>query len=92
MADIKIKRDLEQKELEEKNVFSWPIWEKEPSRFDWYYDAEESCYLLEGKVKVEAEGGQIVEFGAGDFVVFPKGLRCVWDISEKVRKHYSFGE
>ena len=31
---------------EERHLDSWPIWEKEVSRFDWYYDAAEECYLL----------------------------------------------
>jgi hypothetical protein len=39
--------------LEERDVDSWPIWEKEVSRFDWYYDSTEECYLLEGRVIVE---------------------------------------
>ncbi len=30
------------------------------------------------------------EFGKGDFVTFPKGLSCVWDIKEPVKKHYNF--
>jgi len=91
MQKIKIEHNPDRKRLEEMGVFDWPIWEKEPSRFDWYYDTEETCYLLEGKVKVELEEGKIVEFGAGDLVVFPEGLRCVWDISEKVKKHYKLG-
>ena len=73
---------------EERHLDSWPIWEKEVSRFDWYYDAAEECYLLEGRVIVEPEGGEPVEFGKGDFVRFPKGLACVWDIKEPVKKHY----
>ena len=40
--------------LESKGVFSWPIWKKEVSRFDWHYDSTEECYLLEGKVVVDA--------------------------------------
>lgn len=90
MFEIKITPNRSQKELEAEGVFSWPIWEKEASRFDWFYDSEESCYLLEGKVRVEPEGGQPVEFGAGDFVVFPKGLKCVWEVFQKVKKHYKF--
>ena len=77
-------------ELEEKGVKSWPIWEKAVSRFDWSYDVVEECYLLEGKVIVEIKGGDNVEFGKGDFVTFPKGLSCIWDIKEPVRKHYNF--
>jgi uncharacterized cupin superfamily protein len=71
------------------DVFSWPIWEKEVSRFDWCYDDEERCYFLAGKVTVETKNGK-VSFGKGDFVTFPKGLKCVWDIKEPVRKHYNF--
>ena len=76
--------------LETKGVSSWPIWEKEVSRFDWHYDSIEECYLLEGEVVVETEDGQKVEFGKGDFVTFPKGLSCIWDIKERVKKHYNF--
>jgi len=50
---------------------------------------KEECYLLEGKVVVETKDGK-VEFGAGDFVTFPAGLSCIWDIKEPVRKHYNF--
>jgi len=76
--------------LENKEVSSWPIWEKEVSRFDWHYDSTEECYLLEGEVVVETEDGERVEFGEGDFVTFPKGLSCVWDIKQPVKKHYNF--
>ncbi len=77
-------------QLENKNVFTWPIWEKEVSTFDWSYDSIEECYLLEGKVKVTTPDGKTVEFGKGDFVTFPKGLSCEWEISEPVKKHYNF--
>ena len=49
----------------------------------------EECYLLEGRVVVETEEGS-VEFGQGDFVTFQKGLSCVWDIKEPVKKHFNF--
>ena len=76
--------------LESKGVLSWPVWEKEISRFDWHYDSTEECYLLEGEVVVETEDGKRVEFGGGDFVTFPKGLSCVWDVKVPVKKHYNF--
>jgi len=78
-------------DLETRGVLSWPIWEKEVSRFDWYYDSIEECYLLEGKVIVETEDGDKVEFRKGDFVTFPRGLSCTWDIKEPVKKHYNLG-
>jgi len=86
---IEIKRP-EQEEVKEKGITSWPIWEKEVSRFDWYYDSTEECYLLQGSVEVITEDGEKVRFGKGDFVTFPKGLSCTWDIKEPVRKHYNF--
>ena len=86
---IEVKKTKEE-DMEKEGVLSWPTWEKEVSRFDWHYDDTEECYLLEGKVVVETEGGESVEFGKGDFVTFPKGLSCTWDIKEPVKKHYSF--
>ena len=80
---------LQQDEITKRGILSWPIWEKEESRFDWHYDSIEECLLLEGKVVVETADGN-VEFGKGDFVTFPKGLSCVWDVKEPVRKHYNF--
>ncbi|MFH0732969.1 MAG: cupin domain-containing protein [Candidatus Omnitrophota bacterium] len=90
MAKIKIQK-LDDITLEEMGVMAWPIWEKEVSRFDWHYDEQETCYFLEGKVTVETKDGN-VSFGEGDLVTFPKGLACVWNIKEPVRKHYKFGD
>jgi len=81
---------LSRDELKKRGVFGWPIWEKEISRFDWEYDSIEECYFLEGKVVVETQDGQKVNFGKGDFVTFPKGMSCTWGIIQPVRKHYRF--
>jgi uncharacterized cupin superfamily protein len=88
MEKIEVEK-LTQEELENRGVKSWPIWEKEVSEFDWYYDETEQCYFLEGKVIVETKDMQL-EIGAGDFVTFPAGLSCVWKVLEPVRKHYRF--
>ena len=71
-------------------VFSWPVWAKEVSSFDWYYDEKEICYFLEGEVIVKTPEGEVA-FGKGDFVTFPQGLKCVWNIKKAVKKHYKFG-
>lgn len=75
--------------LEQKDVASWPIWEKEVSAFPWTYAETEECYILEGKVIVSTEEGDF-HIKAGDFVTFEKGLACHWDINEPIRKHYNF--
>ena len=84
---IEVKQPAKE-ELEGQGVLEWPIWEKEVSRFDWHYDSEETCYLLEGQVEVTTPDGQAVTFGAGDMVRFPAGLSCKWDISVPVKKHF----
>jgi hypothetical protein len=86
--DIKIEK-LSEKKIEDMNIRSWPIWESDVSRFDWYYDSAETCLLLDGRVVVETDDGS-VEIKKGDYVTFPKGLSCVWDVKEPVKKHYNF--
>ena len=90
MSEIKVSKPSEE-QLAEMGVTEWGIWEKEASTFDWEYDQREVCYILEGKVKVTTPDGGEVEFGKGDLVEFPQGLKCTWTISEDVRKHYKFG-
>ncbi|XP_043720103.1 uncharacterized protein LOC122667759 [Telopea speciosissima] len=88
---IKIERNPPETKLTHLGVRQWPKWGCPPSKFPWTYDAKETCYLLKGKVKVHPDGHQdFVEFGAGDLVEFPKGMKCTWDVSEAVDKHYNF--
>lgn len=83
-------RKLSDDEFHSLQIVSWPIWRKEVSEFEWYYDSTESCLILEGDVIVTDTDGVSVHFGAGDFVVFPKGLACTWKIIKPVKKHYMF--
>jgi uncharacterized cupin superfamily protein len=78
-----------QEELEQEGVFDWPIWEHDEEKFDWFYDKTELCYILEGEADITTEFESFT-IKAGDFVTFPKGLECVWDIQSAVKKHYSF--
>ena len=88
--EIEVKKPTPE-ELEKLNIKNWPIWEKEESSFDWYYDEQETCYFLEGEVEVELPNGRRVKVEKGDLVVFPKGLKCKWHIKKRVKKHYNFG-
>lgn len=76
--------------LDENNIYNWPIWTCETSRFTWSYTEKEACYILKGKVEVVTDEER-VEFGPGDFVVFPAGLSCEWIVHVPVRKHYKMG-
>ncbi len=90
MANIELERNPARERLEEMGVFSWPIWEKEVSRFPWTYDADEVCYILEGEVTITPDDGEPVTIRAGDLVRFPAGMSCTWDITQPIRKHYDF--
>lgn len=66
-------------------------WGCSPGKYQLKFDAEETCYLLKGKVKAYTKGSsEFVEFGAGDLVTIPKGLSCTWDVSIAVDKYYKF--
>ena len=86
--NIQIKKMTED-EITDRKILSWPIWSCDVSEFYWEYNKAESCYLLDGKVEVQSEF-ETVQFSAGDFVVFPKGLKCRWKVTRPVRKHYKF--
>lgn len=88
MEKVEIKK-MSPQEAESQGINQWPIWTKEVSRFDWEYDMEEHCYILEGEVSIETQDGNY-KIEAGDYVIFPKGLACIWDIKEDIRKHYDF--
>ncbi|XP_059664388.1 uncharacterized protein LOC132310196 [Cornus florida] len=78
-------------QLSELGIKSWPKWGCSPGKYQLKFDAEETCYLLRGKVKVSTKGSSdFVEFGAGDLVIIPKGLSCTWDVSVAIDKHYKF--
>jgi uncharacterized cupin superfamily protein len=84
---ITINKNITEDKLEK--IKKWPIWEKDISRFPYYYDHTEECYIIEGRITIETEDG-IYHIEPGDFVRFEKGLSCIWDIKEKVRKYYDF--
>ena len=84
--NILVKRPTE---VEKTELLTKPVWECGVSEFDWYYDSEETCLLVAGEVTVSHDGGS-VSISTGDYVVFPKGLSCVWKVTKPVKKHYSF--
>jgi uncharacterized cupin superfamily protein len=92
MSDaIRIEHKPSEERLAGLGVRSWEIWEKEVSTFPWAYEDREICFFLEGEVTVTPDRGSPVRFGKGDLVTFPEGLRCTWQVTKPVKKHYRFG-
>jgi uncharacterized protein len=89
MAQIKVEKASPEK-LASLGVDSWGTWECDVSVFDWEYGDTEICYLLEGRVVVTTDQGETVEFTTGDVVTFPRGLKCVWNVKQPVRKRFTF--
>ena len=84
--EIIVRKPTEQEVVEMKLN---PVWTCEVSEFEWYYDSEETCLIIEGEVTV-SYGAKSISFAEGDYVVFPKGLSCVWKVTKPVSKHYIF--
>ena len=81
------------KVIKNKNLsdfLAWPVWECEPSTFDWKYDEEEHCYIVEGEATIESKDETTISIGPGDYVIFPQGLECHWTVHRYIKKHYSF--
>ncbi|MCL2185328.1 MAG: cupin domain-containing protein [Treponema sp.] len=79
-------------ETEKAEMSKESVWECGVSEFDWHYDSEETCLIIEGEVTVNyvSSGKKSVSFSAGDYVIFPKGLSCVWKVTKPVKKYYIF--
>lgn len=76
-----------QEEINEASL--WKTWTKGISVFDMNYEQRERCWILEGEVKVRAEGNNYF-FKGGDYVIFRKGLKATWIIKSPVKKKYIF--
>ena len=67
----------------------WKIWTKGISAFDMKYVKTEYCLIIDGEVKIVTEDKNYY-FKGGDYVIFKKGLECIWVIKSPVKKYYLF--
>lgn len=77
-------------DAEKKEMMTMPTWSSEIDTFDWVYDLEETSLIIKGEVEVRHKGGNVV-LKEGDYVIFPKGLSCVWSVRRPIKKHYVLG-
>ena len=91
MAKISVEHNPSQERLDALGILHCSTWSKEPSSFPWTYSEQETAYVLEGEVTVTPNGGEPVNFGKGDLVIFPSGLSCTWHVKKALKKHYKFG-
>lgn len=69
------------------------VWECAPCREEIdSYPAHELMSVISGSVTVTDDAGEAQTFTAGDVFFIPKGTRCVWEITETLRKIYMIAE
>ena len=91
MSHITIEHKPSKVRLKELDVASWPIWEKEISKFAIDFDEKETAYVLEGEIMVTPVVSKPVGIVRRHLVVFPKGLDSQWKVVRPLRKHYKLG-
>ena len=62
------------------------IWDCTAGRFNWFYDVDETIYVIEGGVVVRDHAGAARRLGAGDTIFFPAGARAEWHVEDYIRK------
>lgn len=90
MSEITVEHNISLAKLDTLGVDVWPVWSKEVSTFDWTYEQAEVCYILEGEAVVTPKDGEPVTIEEGDYVIFPAGMSCTWEVKSPIRKHYNF--
>jgi uncharacterized cupin superfamily protein len=67
-------------------VASTIVWECSAGEFNWYYDFDETVYILEGAIVIESDAMKPTRFGPGDVVFFKHGSKARWRVEGHVRK------
>jgi hypothetical protein len=62
------------------------IWDCTAGRFNWFYDVDETVYVIEGGVVVKDVAGVARRLSAGDTIFFPAGTRAEWHVEDYIRK------
>jgi uncharacterized cupin superfamily protein len=88
MSEITIEHNVTPVKLDAMDVDCWPTWSKEVSTFEWTYNENEMCYILEGEAIITPINGEPVTIQRGDLIRFPAGMSCTWQITEAIEKHY----
>jgi uncharacterized protein len=62
------------------------IWDCTAGRFNWFYGADETIYVIEGGVVVKDMAGTAHRLSAGDTIFFPAGTHAEWIVENYIRK------
>jgi len=62
------------------------IWDCTAGRFNWFYEVDETIYVIEGGVVVKDMAGVAHRLSAGDTIFFPAGTHAEWNVENYIRK------
>ena len=62
------------------------IWDCTAGRFNWFYDVDETVYVIDGGVVIRDSAGIRRSLKAGDAMFFPAGARAEWHVEKYIRK------
>ena len=89
MPEIIIEKNVSEEKLKELGVSSWNIWDCPVSEFRLDFDDKsERSFILEGELVVTPDGGTPVTLVPGDYIIFPVGLKSVWEVTKTLKKNY----
>lgn len=61
-------------------------WDCTAGRFNWFYDVDETVFVVEGSVLIRDHKGGRRQLQAGDSAYFPAGSHAEWTVETYVRK------
>ena len=63
------------------------VWRAEPCTFDYFFDSDEVCYVLDGEASVALlDERTTVALRPGDIAYFKSGTRAIWTVTTPFRK------
>jgi uncharacterized protein len=62
------------------------IWDCTAGRFNWFYEVEETIYVIEGGVVLRDASGIVRRLRAGDSYFFAAGAHAEWHVEDYIRK------
>src|ERR1700679_3397092 len=62
------------------------IWDCTAGRFNWFYEADETIYVIEGGVTLRDGAGAARRVCAGDTIFFPAGGHAEWHVENYIGK------
>ena len=62
------------------------IWDCTAGRFNWFYDVDETIYVIEGGVVLKDQTGAPRRLSSGDTIFFPAGAHAEWNVENYIRK------